>query len=151
MEMRIVISGMGIKIPKTDIGMDLVSGCYIQVRTTSQAQPMTYGIATSLEPGGKTGTLMIGHAFTDWFKLDPAKHGWLFQAKNLVGKIADLKVSGTLFVSGTVDVTFKILDDEGKDVHNITRIDRNSKGFQLSSTSIHGKLKLVAPTAKSSR
>jgi hypothetical protein len=103
--------------------------------------------ASILELGGKTGTLVLGHVFTSWFKLDPAKQGWIFERNKLVGKTAEIKVTGTLLVSGTVDVTFKILDEEGKDVQKITRIDRDSTGLQVSSTSIHGVLKIIAPKA----
>jgi hypothetical protein len=132
---------MGVRIPKTDVGLDLASGCYIQVRSGPAAFPATYGIISIIEPGGKTGTLAVGHAFTSWFHVDSKRHSWLLSGQALVGKTATLEVSGTLLVSGTVDVKFSILDEEGNAIHVITHIDARSVGLQLASTSIHGKLR----------
>jgi hypothetical protein len=48
---------------------------------------------------------------------------------------------------GTIDISFSILDEEGKDVHKFSRIDRYSTGIQVASTSVHGILKIIAPKA----
>ncbi len=151
MEMRIFMTGLGIAIPKTDIGLDLISGTYVQVRATPSAVPLTYVIGTYANPGGKTGTVALGHITTEWFAIPPLKYSWLFNPKGMLGSPAELKVSGTLIIKGQVDIHFKLLDEEGTVLKEVKRINVRATGGQLSSTYIHGTLMTIPPKASQLR
>jgi hypothetical protein len=151
MEMWIFMMGLGIAIPKTDIGLDLLSGCYVQVRATHSAVPLTYVIGTYANPGGKTGTVALGHIITEWFAITPSKYSWLFNPKGMLGSPAELNVSGTLIIKGQVDINFKLLDNEGNVLKEVKRINVKATGGQLSSTYIYGTLMMIPPKASQLR
>jgi len=63
MEMKIFISGVGVGLAKTGLGLNVVSGCYISVRYTPSDKPSVYGIANAF-------TLVLNqvHCYTAMWK-----------------------------------------------------------------------------------
>lgn len=140
-EMKILASGIGAALPKTSIGFSLFSGVYIQLRRSSNDQPQTFGIASGVEIGGNSGTLIAGHIETAWMEIDTTKHAWLCSRSSLVGKLGEVELKGTLAFSGTVDVNFTIYDANNESTFSLSRIKVESKGGQLADTKIRGVIK----------
>jgi hypothetical protein len=105
--------------------------------------PTYYGISTSLTMGSKSSTILAGHAATDWFSVSSSKDSTVPGIKNLAGKKAELSVSGTLALKGTVDVKFTLYDKSGDVVSSFSKIDVKASGGQLSSTKIRGILRIM--------
>lgn len=67
MEVRITISGIGAGLPKMPVGVNLISGCYIETKPNKGgAAARKYGIIDSLSIGGESSTLIFGYAQTEW-------------------------------------------------------------------------------------
>ena len=95
------------------------------------------GIASSLDFGGKNGTLIGSYIKTDWMKVDANKHSWLCSADKLVG---DVEIKGTMILQGKVDVVFTIFDDNKEVQFNLNKVDISASGGQLAGTKIRGSI-----------
>ena len=141
MEVKVIISGLGIGIAKTGLGANLVSGTYISMRMGPKVKPRVFGITDSLSLGSDSSTLLVGHVATGWFKVKPEKDPFFMKPENLLGKKVDVSVSGTIIVGGNVDVKITVYDEYDAAKEMISRVDVESSGFQLSTTKIRGILK----------
>lgn len=141
MEMKLIASGIGASVPKMSIGFSLFSGVYIMMRRKRLAKPYILGIASGAEIGGKSGTLIVGHIETSWMKIDSAKHNWLCNRRILVGKTAEISLKGTLILSGGVDVSITIYDENSESKYSLSKVGIKSSGGQLTSTTIRGTIK----------
>ncbi|MDO6501169.1 hypothetical protein [Photobacterium sanguinicancri] len=142
MEIRIRVSGVGINIPKTSFGLNLFSGCYIETRPNKGNAPTRiYGIIDTLSLGNESGTVVVGHAVTDWIKItkqtsiDKLKHQFL------IGKTADIEIKGTSFGNSKGDVSLKIIDDNNDSITVIDKYNININAYQFASTKIRGKIR----------
>lgn len=140
MEIKVIASGIGASIPKLDVGFSLFSGVYILRRNTIAAKPYVLGIATGPKLGGNNGSLIVGHVNTSWMKVDPSKHKWLFNMSSLLGKLAEVELSGTLIISGKIDVSIKIYDQNGESKFSVEKVDIESSGGQIADTKIRGTI-----------
>lgn len=147
MEIKIIASGMGLAIPKTNFGVNLMAGMYLQVRNNSKEIPTTYGIAKSPSIGGKSGTLLVSHVETEWMQITPGNHGWLSNQAALTGCLAEAEVKGTLVASGNVDVTIKIYGPDNEAKYSFNKIAVKASGGQLASTAVRGQLKRMPKKA----
>lgn len=143
MEVRLTITGMGIGIPKTSFGVNLLSYCYIEVRDNPAVKaPTTYVVDKALTIGGDSTTLVAGFSSTDWMKVDEDKIN-LLTRNNLSGKIFDVEIkgAGVAIVSSEVDVSLKIIDNEGNATTVLEKYSIKATTLQVSSTSVRGKIK----------
>ncbi|WP_047880387.1 hypothetical protein [Photobacterium aquae] len=138
-------------IPKTSFGVNLFSGCYIETRPNHGNAPThIYGIIDTLSLGNESGTVVVGHAVTDWIKvtkqtsIDRLKHEFL------IGKTADIEIKGSSFGNSKGDVSFKIIDENGDSITVIDKYDININAFQLATTKIRGKIRHQVVAQKSS-
>ncbi len=69
MEMKVVIDGIGLAVPKTGFGINLFSGAYIKLRRAKGVPIVLMGLADGPSLGAKSGTVFVGHVETDWFLL----------------------------------------------------------------------------------
>ncbi len=147
MEMKILIIGAGIGIPKTGISVNLGTNALIQFRSSKNSTSTCMGISQMLTAGSEAGTVIFGDVDTDWFFVNPIKHKWAANTDKLVGKKVQLEVSGTLIVGGKVDVKFTVIDEHGNTSVLMSKVDIKASGIQAASTNIRGILKRM-PTKR---
>jgi hypothetical protein len=143
MEMKVVITGSGASIPKTDIGINLLTYAYIQLRFGMNDKPITLAVSDSLSFGAKSGTFILGFAKTEWFYVDTDKHKWLSDYLGLIGKKVELDLAGTLIVNGTVDLKFTVYGKDREEKEMISKVDIESSGGQISGTKVRGNLLMI--------
>jgi hypothetical protein len=148
MQIKFIAMGVGAAIPKSDLGVNALSGVYIQIRSTPQAKSYVFGIAKGPEIGGKNGTLVASYVNTKWIDLDGKNYSWLCDHTSLVGKLAQLEIAGTLLLSGKVDVSFTVYDKTNEEKFSMSKIDIESSGGQISTTSVRGKIVDMMKNAK---
>ena len=140
MEMKLVIDGMGLAIPKTGFGVNITSGCYIQLRNSKGTPVILMGIADGPSLGAKSGTVFVGHVETDWFFIDPVRHNWVTNTADLIGKKAEVEATGTLVAKGKVDLKFTVYDKNGNTKELMSKVDIKSTGAQIANTKVRGVL-----------
>ena len=143
MEMKVVISGIGAAIPKTGLGVNILSGSYIKFRNSKRIPNILMGLADAISIGNKSGTVVVGHVATDWFFVDPVKHNWVTNTNDLIGKKAEIEVVGTLIVNGEVDLKFTVYDKNENTNELISKVDIKSSGLQAANTKVRGVLKQI--------
>lgn len=141
MEIKMLVSGFGAAIPKTNFGFNLFSGVYIMLRDTPKGKPYVLGIAASPSIGGRSGTIVASHINTSWMNVDVNKHPWLCSKISLIGKHAQVEIKGTLLFSGKVDVTLTVYDNNQESQYSVSKVDIESSGGQLAATSVRGEIK----------
>lgn len=142
MEMRITIVGGGFALGKA-FGFNVLSYAYIETRPSKGFIPCTYGITKGPGIGSKSGTLIAGYAQTDWFRVDPSTHTWISQQRSLVGKTANLEVSGTMLKGGRVDIKFELVNGDGEATPLLSRVQVKSDGFQIADIKVFGVIQYL--------
>lgn len=142
MEARIIISGVGLGIPKTSFSANIASGAYLQVRHAVGAQPFAiFGIAENFTLGSEASTVLVGHAETDWFPVAGEAAEDAFRHGGMAGKVAQIEVSGTFIGSGKTDLKLIVINADGDAVTIFEKYNVSARGGQISSTLIRGKIK----------
>jgi hypothetical protein len=72
--MKVVIDSIGLSIPKTGIGLNVLSGSYIGIRNSKRIPQVLLGFTDCYSIGSGSETIAMGHVATDWFIVDPVKH-----------------------------------------------------------------------------
>lgn len=142
MEMRITISGLGVAFGKTGFGANLVSGAYLQTRSARGGPVCTLGLAKGPSLGSNSGSVVFGQVQTDWFRVTDDSAAF-FQNSTAVGKIADVSISGAIFVGGRVDINVDLIDENGSIDNIVAKANISSSGVQVASTKVRGILKIM--------
>ena len=140
MEMKIVITGFGLSIPKTGLGLNLLAGSYVAFRYSEKTPYVVMGLTDALSIGSKSETVVVGHVETHWFFVDPVKHNWVTNVIGLIGKKAEIEVVGTLLIKGETDLKFTVYDKGGNVNELISKVDVKSSGLQIANTKVRGIL-----------
>ncbi len=92
--------------------------------------------------GSNSGSTVFGHVQTEWFRIndDSAE---LIQNNVVVGKIADVNISGAIVVGGRVDVNVNLIDQNGSIDTLVAKANISSSGVQVASTKVRGVLKIM--------
>ena len=85
MEMMINITGVGVAIPKTGLGVNLYTGSYIGFRKSDGVDVTSLALHDLLSLGSRSGTFVLGWVRADWFPIDTAMHPWALVPKALEG------------------------------------------------------------------
>ena len=141
MEMRILIGGAGLSFPGSGISLSIISGAYLQFRSSKNSPPTLYGVGSVASESAEGKTLLLSYVKTDWFFVDPVRDPWILQKQQLIGKKLDIKVSGTLTGSGRIDIRVVEIADDGDLTNLIKKDDIKATGIQLSDTSVRGLVK----------
>lgn len=143
MEMQIIIGGVGINFPKTDFGVNLASGVYLNFRLNSGCVPRTFGIMDSVTVGGGNRSFIVGGIKTDWFKVMSDKHPFVKKLSDLKGKIGDVHVIGSLALNGRVKIVFNVIDENGNMTKLVEKFHIPASGMQASETKIQGQMRMM--------
>ncbi len=143
MEMKVVIDGMGLAMPKTGFGLNIFSGSYIKLRDSNKNPQILMGLVDAMSLGSKSGTVVLGHVETNWFFVDPVKHNWVTNTNDLTGKKAEIEVVGTLLAKGKIDLKFTVYDKGGDAKSLVSKVDIESSGIQVANTKVRGVLKQI--------
>ncbi|MCD8558171.1 MAG: hypothetical protein LRY75_04935 [Shewanella xiamenensis] len=143
MDIRIIISGLGINIPKTSFGVNAISGCYLHVKNGDAAPEAVYGIKSYLSLGSESSTLIFGQIRSEWMKVVDSEIINKFSLQNVMGKTLDINVSGTVLMKGNADISIKIINEIGDAINILDKYDVSVEGGQLSSTNIRGRAVLM--------
>lgn len=142
MEMRITITGLGLAFGGTGFGANLVSGAYVETRHGPGARSCVYGLAKGPSLGSNSGSIVFGHVQTAWFRIRNADAQRL-SSNRIVGKVADVKVTGAIVAGGRVDVNMDVIDENGDIATIVTKANIHSTGVQASSTEVRGVVKQI--------
>lgn len=143
MQMKISILGWGVGIPHTGLGIGLGTVCYIAVRESKTARPMGWYIWDAVDLGTDSGNQLVGGGGgTDWFPVNEVNHPWIDEVDTLEGKIVQIDFVGPLpALTGHVDVKISYIDGNNNFRTILHKANIGGDGFQLSATSIRGRLK----------
>ncbi len=141
---KIIISGIGLAIANTAIGVNAATMAYVSIRPNAGASPTTYGIASYLTADGNSGSLVVGYAQTEWFGINQAAFDAL-QPSALAGKGCeiDVEVKNTLLGTGKCDIALNLINKDGTGNKLIELFSIKSTGGQLSGTSVRGLIRLM--------
>lgn len=140
MQIKFLAMGVGATVPYVGVGVNMAAGVYIQLRYTSADSPYVLGIATGLELGDDNGTLFGSYVHTDWIQVDPTKHPWICSKTSMIGKLAEVSITGTLLFKGKADIKFSIIGADNEEEFGFEKVDIKTTGAQLIDTRVRGKL-----------
>lgn len=141
MEMRVVILGVGVAIPRTRLSVNAGTRGIIELRTSEQDTPFRMVIDDRMSIGSASGQIVASNVSSAWFSVNVSRHQWLHNRAGLLGKRAELLVKGTFLSSGEVDIKFSVYDNDGYEQPLIERAFLESQGFQINETRVRGALR----------
>jgi hypothetical protein len=154
MQMQVGIEGTGLSLK--GVGINVGKVAYILMREAQGEPIVALKMGDSLDIGGESSTLGIVRLATKWFRVNVAKHDWLFDSKELIDRQAELNVTGGAFGNvdkALVNVTLTVLDkfNEAKwtlQARNLAVVDGsyNIGRFQIKSSLQRIDAKRVAIT-----
>jgi len=138
------MSSLGVGIPGTGFGVNIVSAAYIEIRGGKNSQIRLYGISDALSLGNNSSTLGAGHAQTAWMTV-PSENYPLITVDNLLSSKAEINFVGTLLGTGIIDVKFELINKAGASstVLDLKSIKVPTPGAQISSTRVRGDIHIV--------
>lgn len=140
MQIKFVAAGLGVSIPYVGVGVNMLTGVYIQLRNTVNDSPYVLGIVAGPEFGDDSGTLFGSFIDTSWLSLNPDKYPWICSKTSLIGKLAEISITGTLLLNGSADIKFSIFDSENEEEFSFEKVEIKTSGFQIADTRIRGKV-----------
>ncbi|MFE8073517.1 hypothetical protein QQM79_20910 [Marinobacteraceae bacterium S3BR75-40.1] len=154
MEVKIGFGGINAKIPATQIGLNVASYAYIQMRASKNSLPVTYAIDENVTFGNQ-GANLLSILATEWFEVKPSdseftdEKDWFrnwHQFRNMHGEI---EIKGGLYLGmgkGSVDVVFGVIDQKGNYTEIINKRNRKATGVLVSDAKLSGPLRFKAMT-----
>ncbi len=141
-EMCLVATDFGMKIPKTEIGVSLIGGTYLRFKLGNDTY--LYGIATLIDVG--CGSHIFAHVSTDYFRIQNNKTR-LTRIPRMDGLEAELKVSGLVGGPlGRIDIDFQVFDefaDKNNPILKVNRQNVKAEGILAVDLSVSGTLRKV--------
>lgn len=71
------------------------------LRTSTHSPRMLLGLTDWGSIGEKSSTMIFGHVATKWFRVYPEKNNWILNPIGLIGKKAEVEVTGTLLAKSS--------------------------------------------------
>ena len=139
-QMRLIDTVAGLKIPKTNLGAAVLSSVYLEFKFANAT--VLYGMAVPFQPG--TGTLILASVATDWITVE---HSDELQPRifRLAGLLADVELTGLIVACfGNVDVSIKIYDETGTEIISIANVNRPAQGILAGDAKLRGTLRLLS-------
>lgn len=142
MQMLIGLAGLGIGVPKTSLGVGAAIG-KLYFRDNPQAvKEKAFTISDLISVGQKSGALLMGGVTTKWFDIDPIKEKTLYNFSWLLGKKAEIKISGIQLVrKGSADIEINAWDQNGQVYNLLNRKDLQTDGTQFAELKVRGVIK----------
>lgn len=140
MEMMVNIIGVGVAVPKTGFGVNLVTGSYIGFRHSESHYEVLLGLEDIISLGSRSGAVLLGWIKTKYFVVDTVIYPWALHPKALIGSKAEIEVDNTLVGLGSVDIKFTLFTNGGDGIPLISKVDIESMGIQLANTKVRGTL-----------
>lgn len=149
MEVRIGFGGINAKIPATQIGLNVASYAYIQMRASETSPAATYAIDENLTFGGQ-GANLLSLLATEWFKVEEKDNEfvggkeWFRSWQQFKDMHGEIEIKGGLYLGlgkGHVHVTFGVIDQEGGYIELINRRNCKATGVLISDARLSGPLR----------
>lgn len=140
MQMRFWMVGFGVKLGNTGFALNGITKGRIYFRSVENEDPYILTIADHLTIGSGNGTLGFTNVKTEYFVVNLSANRWLHKKNRLISRTGRLSISGSTFYSGTVDITFSILDNFGQAEHELKVMSKPASGLQIASTSVTGTI-----------
>ena len=151
MLLRVVVFGMGVKIPNQKLGINGPSGIYIQTKVNMNALHSLYGITKFMpNPNGENGAMLMGYAYTKWISMTGGDDSWIKNIDDLTGTVLSIDISGTVLFKGSVNLNIASVDSDTFDITVLT--DKKyipASGMSFAGSTIRGKLLKFARSAES--
>lgn len=147
MQMLVQIGGAGIGAH----GVKVSVGTTALIFFRNAPDEGSYGleIRDNFSFGGSGPNFAVSTVRTQWFTVNASKHSWLHEIPKLVGRRAELIVTGSTALNdgSTVDIKWTIAGPKHGKAHELELIQVPVQGssFQFGSTSIEGKMKASDP------
>ncbi len=141
MQMLVGAGGFGVGIPKTSLGVGLgsVGKMYFRELMDKGEEKASCVIGDLISIGQKSGTFIVGGVTTRWFDLDPVKDNWIHNLNWLMGKTAEIKISGLQAVTGgTADIEVIVMDKDNRPSELVKRVGIKTDGTQLTEIAVRG-------------
>ena len=137
--MLIGLAGLGIGVPKTSIGVGAAIGKLYFRENPQTVKEKALTISDLLSVGQKSGAFLMGGVTTKWFDLDPIKENALYNFYWLLGKKAEIKISGVQLVrKGSADIEINAWDKNGQVYNLLNRKDLQTDGTQFAELKVRG-------------
>lgn len=147
MLVRITISGIGLTVPKIGVGINVFSGCYLEIKANKNLPSKIFGVKDYLSVGEGSGSIIIGHAKTSWMTVTDLKSLELLTTQNLNGSSVEVEIRGTAFGHANGDIGLKIFDRTGDSITVLDKYNVPMDAMQLASTKVRGIASLLHVTA----
>ncbi|XOZ32481.1 hypothetical protein ACMDCT_09705 [Halomonadaceae bacterium KBTZ08] len=140
---RVGIFGTGFTTSKLDLGVNVASVGFIEVRKNKLANPIGYSVVSTMDLDGHSGSLVVGFAASVWFYISDETFEILGQRDNVLdnGYSVDIQIGGTVIGSEKSDITINLINDQGVHRKVVDLYDIKVSGIQVAGTSVRGKLK----------
>ena len=144
MEMKVMTSGMGLGIPRTNLQASIFCIGAIFIRENIKAGTKhAYVIKDDLNIGGKSGTFLFNCVETSWFYLDQSKYNWLLYSNNLLNHLLEIKLEGEAMLNKeAVDISITLFDVLDQPIVLTAKCCIQAEGMQFSPITIRGKLEI---------
>lgn len=142
MQMPIGLAGLGIGIPKTRLGVGAAIGKLYFRQDAKKDKEKVLVISDLLSVGQKSGAFLFGGVTTKWFELDPIKENWLYNSYWLLGKKAEIKISGIQLIrKGAADIEINAWGKDGHVHQLLNRKDLMTDGTQFAEIKVRGVIR----------
>jgi len=137
--MLIGLAGLGVGIPKTSLGVGAAIGKLYFRENTHKDSEKVLVISDMLSFGQKSGAFLLGGVTTKWIELDPIKENSLYNIYGLLGKHAEIKISGVQLVTrGHADIEINAWGKDGQVQQLFNRKDVATDGTQFAEIKVRG-------------
>lgn len=152
MEVRLGFGGINAKIPATQIGLNVASYAYIQMRASKNSLAVTYAIDDNLTFGNQ-GANLLSMLATEWFEVKEKENEftdekeWFRNWQQFRDMHGEIEIKGGLYLGmgkGHVDVVFGVIDQKGNYVEIINRRNCKATGVLVSDAKLSGPLRFKA-------
>lgn len=140
---RVWILGSGFTTAKLDLGVNVASIGFLEVRKNRLAKEIGYQIVSTMDIDGHSGSLVVGVAGSEWFYISDEAFEILGQRDKVLenGYSADIQIGGTVLGSGKSDITITLINDQGVSRKVAELFEIKVSGLQIAGAGIRGKLK----------
>ncbi|MBB4286879.1 hypothetical protein [Roseospira goensis] len=125
-QLRLVSTSLGLKIPYTPIGVSVLSSTYLQFKMGKDTY--LYGIGVPIDAG--SGALFIGSVATDYFTI---RHNAKRQARipRMHGLEAEIKISGLVVGGyGKIDIDLQVFDEFADKNNPLLKVNRQNQAAE---------------------
>lgn len=130
-------------IPKTILGVDLVSFIGLQLRSSAGGPQRAYQMIEGVSLGNPSGSMLLSAVSTHWHNLSAEESVFFCRPGNIESNQFDISISGYAVGESRATVTIRCLDSDNRPILITERVGIDVQGVLLAELKFTGKFQLM--------